>query len=208
MSFNKHIQEYIDIVKNGDFLVCKEQILLIKLIEKAFKNESIYVDEDQLEKYLGLQKYFDYDLFPWEKFVFALHNCTYSSPGILRFPKLVLIIGRGSGKNGYLAFEDFALITPVNGIRNYDIDICATSEDQAKCSFMDIHSMLEFHKNKISHLKRLQNVGLADSVNIVCGSGTVVTEKATKVIYDSLKERYIQHEFGERKVSLKDFIKI
>lgn len=59
-----------------------------------------------------------------------------------------------------------------------------------------------------SHLRRLQNVGLADSVNIVCGSGTVVTEKATKVIYDSLKERYIQHEFGERKVSLKDFIKI
>lgn len=60
----------------------------------------------------------------------------------------------------------------------------------------------------ISHLKRLQNVGLADSVNIVCGNGTLVSEKATKVIYDSLKERYIQHEFGERKVSLKDFIKI
>lgn len=154
MSFNKHIQEYIDIVKNGKFLVCKEQILLINLIEKTFENESIYVDEDQLEKYLGLQKYFDYDLFPWEKFVFALHNCTYTSPGILRFPKLILICGRGCGKNGYLAFEDFALVTPINGIKNYNIDIFATTEDQAKCSFMDIHSILESHKNKMQkHFK-------------------------------------------------------
>lgn len=154
MSFSKHIQEYIDIVKNGDFLVCKEQRLLIKLIENAFENESLYVDEVQLEKYLGLQKYFDFDLFPWEKFVFALHNCTYTAPGILRWPKLILILGRGSGKNGYLAFEDFALTTPINGIKSYDIDICATSEDQAKCSFMDIHSMLEAHKNKMQkHFK-------------------------------------------------------
>lgn len=154
MSFNKHIQEYIDIVKNGDFLVCNEQILLIKYVENTFKNESIYIDEEQLDKYLNLQKYFDYDLFPWEKFVFALHNCTYSAPGILRWPRLILILGRGSGKNGYLAFEDFALTTPVNGIKNYDIDICATSEDQAKCSFMDIHTMLESNKKKMQkHFK-------------------------------------------------------
>ena len=57
-----------------------------------------------------------------------------------------------------------------------------------------------------SQLRRLQDVGLADSVNIVCGNGTVVSEKVTKVTYDSIKERYIQHEFGEKKVSLKDFI--
>lgn len=149
MTISSKIQDYIDIVKNGEFLVCEEQILLIKYVENCFKNENLYVDEKQLDDYLSLQKYFDYDLFPWEKFVFALHNCTYSAPGILRWPKLVLILGRGSGKNGYLAFEDFALITPINGIKNYDIDICATSEEQAKCSFMDIHDMLDAHKNKM-----------------------------------------------------------
>ncbi len=151
---NSNIQEYINIVKNGEFLVCNEQILLVKHVENCFENENIYVDEEQLEKYLNLQKYFNFDLFPWEKFVFTLHNCTYSAPGILRWPKLILILGRGSGKNGYLAFEDFALTTPVNGIRKYDIDICATSEDQAKCSFMDIHEMLESRKNKMQkHFK-------------------------------------------------------
>lgn len=27
---------------------------------------------------MGLQKYFEYKLLPWEEFVFALHNCTYT----------------------------------------------------------------------------------------------------------------------------------
>ena len=151
---NTHIQAYIDLVESGEFRVCKEQIKLIKYVKSCFENEEIYVDEEQLEKYLNLQKYFDYKLFPWEEFVFTLHNCTYAAPGVLRWPDLVIVVGRGAGKNGYLAFEDFALTTPVNGISNYDIDICATSEEQAKTSFMDIRSVLENHKAKMSkHFK-------------------------------------------------------
>lgn len=147
---NKHIQEYINIVKSEEFPVCKEQKLLIKHIENCFENEDIYVDEQQLEKYLDLQKYFDFDLFPWEKFCFALHNCTYISPGVLRWPDLLILVGRGAGKNGYIAFEDFALLTPVNGVKEYNIDICAMSEEQAQTSFFDIYNMLESHKAKMS----------------------------------------------------------
>lgn len=150
----KVIDEYIDLVKSGKYRVCREQIQLIKFVENVFENEEIYVDEEQLEKYLSFQKYFPYELFAWEKFCFALHNCTYSAPGVLRFPDLVLIVGRGSGKNGYLAFEDFALLTPVNGIKNYDIDICATSEEQAKTSFNDIYEILENNSAKMQrHFK-------------------------------------------------------
>lgn len=146
---NRYIQEYIDIVRKGKYPVCKEQLLLCDFIEKVFETESVYVDEEQLEKYFELQKYWDFDLFPWEKFCFALHNCTYSAPGILRFPKLVILVGRGAGKNGYLSFEDFALLTPTNGIKYYNIDICATSEEQAKTSFFDIYNMLEENSSKM-----------------------------------------------------------
>lgn len=146
---NSRIQEYIDIVESDEYRVCKEQVLLIKLVKKAFENESIYVDEEQLDKYLELQKYFDYELFPWEKFVFTLHNCTYSAPGILRWPDLFLLLGRGAGKNGYISFEDFALLTPVNGIRNYDIYIFAAAENQAKRSFDDIYEVLENNEKKM-----------------------------------------------------------
>ena len=145
----RYIQDYIDLVRSGKYRVCREQLRLIEFVERVFETESVYVDEEQAERYLSLQKYFSYQLFLWEKFCFVLHNCTYSAPGILRFPTLVILVGRGAGKNGYLAFEDFALITPVNGIEEYDIDICATAEKQAKTSFMDIHKMLERNEKKM-----------------------------------------------------------
>lgn len=144
-----YIQDYIDLVRSGKRRVCKEQLLLCAFVEKVFETESIYVDENQADKYFELQKYFNFNLFEWEKFCFVLHNCTYVSPGVLRFPTLVILVDRGSGKNGYLAFETFALTTPINGIQEYDIDICATSEEQAKTSFMDIHKMLERNEKKM-----------------------------------------------------------
>lgn len=150
----KYLDDYIKQVKSGQYRVCKEQIQLVNFIEKVFENEQVYVDSEQVEKYFALQKYFPYELFAWEKFCFILHNCTYSAPGVLRFPDLVCVVGRGAGKNGYLAFEDFALLTPVNGIRNYDVDICATSEEQASTTFNDIYEILENNSTKMQrHFK-------------------------------------------------------
>lgn len=150
----KYLDDYIKQVKSGQYRVCKEQIQLVNFIEKVFENEQVYVDSEQVEKYFALQKYFPYELFAWEKFCFILHNCTYSAPGVLRFPDLVCVVGRGAGKNGYLAFEDFSLLTPVNGIRNYDIDICATSEEQASSTFNDIYEILENNSTKMQrHFK-------------------------------------------------------
>ncbi len=143
----KVIAEYIDFVRSDEAIVCKEQILLCDFVEKVFEEEDVYVDEEQLERYFGLQKYFPYKLLPWERFCFALHNCVYRKNGQLRFPKLVIIVGRGAGKNGYLAFEDFALVTPVNGVKEYNIDMFATSEDQAKATFKDIYNVLEDNKD-------------------------------------------------------------
>lgn len=150
----KYLEDYIKQVKSSQYRVCKEQIQLVNFVEKVFENEQVYVDSEQVEKYFALQKYFPYELFAWEKFCFILHNCTYSAPGVLRFPDLVCVVGRGAGKNGYLAFEDFALLTPVNGIRNYDIDICATSEEQASTTFNDIYEILENNSTKMQrHFK-------------------------------------------------------
>ena len=83
---------------------------LVDYVERVFQEESIYVDEAQLERYMDQQKYFPYRLLEWETFCFALHNCVYKAPGRLRWPILIIVVGRGAGKNGYLAFEDFCLI--------------------------------------------------------------------------------------------------
>lgn len=139
----KYVQEYIDIVRSGEVVVCKEQIWMCNFLENVLENEDVYFDEEQLERYLKLQKYFPFRLLPWEKFCFAVHNTLYKKNGQLRFPNLVVLVGRGAGKNGYLAFEDFALITPINGVQKYNIDIFATSEEQASATFNDIYDILD-----------------------------------------------------------------
>lgn len=145
------IQEYIDLVRGGTFEVCKEQIELCDYIEECFASESIFVDEDQLHKYLSLQKYFPFELLEWEVFCFTLHNCTYSKPGVLRWPDLFILVGRGAGKNGYLSFEDFCLISEYNKVKKYHIDICANAEEQAKTSFDDVWNVLEDNKQKLKN---------------------------------------------------------
>lgn len=148
MNYNKYIQEYLDIIDNDIIPVCKEQKLLSKFVKKIFETENLIIDDEQVEKYFSYQKYFPFDLFPWEKFCFVLHNCVFREDGLPRFSDLFILVGRGSGKNAYLAFEDFCLVTPTNGIKNYDIDISANSEDQAKTTFMDIYNILEDPKLK------------------------------------------------------------
>ena len=149
MRISDEIQAYIDFVRSGKVPMCKEQLALCDYVEKCFREEAIYVDEQQLKRYLNQQQYFPFELFRWEKFIFALHNCTYSAPGVLRWPVLFVLVGRGAGKNGYLAFESFCWITPINGIKDYDVDVFATSEDQAKTSPDDVRSVLENNRAKL-----------------------------------------------------------
>ena len=145
----KYLDDYIGLIQKKKIQACKEQHLLVKFVESKIKEEHLFIDAEQATKYLSLQKYFPYELFPWEVFCFVLHNCLYRPDGRLRFPDLFIMVGRGNGKNGYLSFENFALMTPVNTdadgkpIKNYDIDIFANSEDQAKMTFSDIYNILE-----------------------------------------------------------------
>ena len=146
----ERIKAYIDYVRSGARPMCVWQIRLVNLVEQAFLTEDIRLDEAQAARYMGLQKHFPYRLLLWEEFCFLLHNCVYKADGQLRWPRMAIVVGRGAGKNGYLAFEDFALLTPVNGIRNYDIDIFATSEAQARVTFDDIWDILEGNKDYFS----------------------------------------------------------
>lgn len=141
------IQKYIDLVRKAPYRMCEEQYQLCNLVERIFETEDLVVNSEQLDKYLAFQKYFQFDLLDWEVFCFALHNCVYKKNGQLRFPVLLIYVGRGAGKNGYLGFEDFCLLTPVNGIKHYNIDIFAMSEQQAKTSFYDVYNVLEENKS-------------------------------------------------------------
>lgn len=150
-----YITRFMDDVKSGTLNACKEIKALIDHVEYCFENEDIYVDEEQIEKYLSLGKYFTYEtIFPWQAFVIGLHDCTYwRESGMPRWPDLLCVLGRGAGKDGTIALESVALSSPYNGIQEYDVDICANNEEQAIRPAQDIINAFEMPKN-IKKLKK------------------------------------------------------
>lgn len=139
----KELLEYPELVKSGEIQTCIWQPKLISLVEDCFSEENLFFNAEQFATYMSYQKYFPFELFPWEKFLFGLHNCTYGEDGLPRWSTLFLYVGRGAGKNGFLSFEDFCLLTPTNGIPLYHIDTFATAEDQAKTTFEELYDIME-----------------------------------------------------------------
>ncbi len=151
---NEHVSRYIELIESGEIMACKDQQLLVAYVRRIFETESIYVDEPQLEKYLGMVKYFPFEqLYPWEEFLLTLHCCTYREDGLPRWPDLFMLIGRGAGKDGYIGFESACLMGPYNGIKGYNVDICANSELQAKEPFDDFYKVLDDSQNRKKLIK-------------------------------------------------------
>lgn len=138
------VQNYINMVETGMYRCCKEQHSLVAYIQKVFESEELYVDEEQLRHYLSLEKYFPFKkLFPWQKFLIALWDCTYKANGTPRWKTLFCMLGRGAGKDGTIAFNAFASVSPYNPVGHYDVDICANNEEQAMRPVLDIIETLE-----------------------------------------------------------------
>lgn len=110
--------------ETGEIEACEHQKSMVAWVRRCFETEDIYTVDTMLEKYLGLAKYFSFErLFPWEAFCIALHLCTFwRSTGMPRWPDLFLLIGRGAGKDGFIAVESLCLVSPYHACRQYDVD--------------------------------------------------------------------------------------
>lgn len=138
------VEQYLRIVEHGEHRVCRDQAALAAYVRRVFAAEELTVNETQLQKYLGLAKYFPFErLMPWEEFLIALGDCTYRPDGRLRWRTVFGLLGRGAGKDGLIAFDAFCSVSPYNPVKNYDVDICANNEDQAMRPLLDICEALE-----------------------------------------------------------------
>jgi len=137
------VEEYLKLVESGKPRVCPEQTELAKYIRQTFEREKLTFEAERFEKYLGLEKYFPFALFPWERFLLALWMCTYKAPGEPRWKKLFCMLGRGAGKDGFIGFIAFCAISPYNPAHSYDVDICANDEEQAMRPVKDVIDVLE-----------------------------------------------------------------
>lgn len=137
------ITTYLRLVETGKVRSCERQKKLCSYVRKVFAEEELIIDTDRIAAYSKLLQFFPFkELFPWEWFVLVLFLCVFRKDGEPRWDELYCIVGRGAGKNGLISFMAFCLMTASNGIPNYNINICANSEEQAKTSFEDIRTIL------------------------------------------------------------------
>ena len=137
------VEEYLRLVEGDAPRACPEQHALCAYVRRVFETESLIVEEERLEKYLSLDKYFTFRLFPWERFLVALWLCTYKAPGLPRWKTLFTLVGRGAGKDGFIAYVSFCMVSPYNPVKSYDVDICANDEEQATRPVKDAVDVLE-----------------------------------------------------------------
>ena len=136
-----YIDSYINEIRTAPS--SKYMLLAADYIERMLDNPDVIIRDDMTEKAIELiERYFGFTLFPWERFVIALVHCYYKSKDDVVFDEFYIMMGRGNGKNGFISGLAWYLTTHYHGIKGYNVDIIANSEDQAKTSFDDIYTML------------------------------------------------------------------
>lgn len=148
-TYEKHIDEWIYLIKGNHLEHCKEQELALdNNIIPVLERPDVYVDADRIARGLSLQKYFPFELLPWEMYQFAIIAGVFlRMPGMpyddIYFHEIRDIMGRGSGKNGFIDFLALYFISPYHGVKGYNVDLIANGEDQAGTSIKDVGDLIK-----------------------------------------------------------------
>lgn len=144
---NKYVQEYFDLVESGNVKVCQKVKKNIELVKRKLQEE-VYFETEKIDKSIrAIEKYF-FKLFPFQKYIIACIFLRYKKDNKLVFKEFYLKMGRGNGKNGLISAIAFILISSINNIEGYNVEIIANSEEQAKTSFSDVYNVIDDPKNK------------------------------------------------------------
>lgn len=143
--YHEYIDTWIDLVESGKVHTCEEQKLLIDFVKKVLDDENVYIDHERIyESVRVVEDYFPFELIHFQKFLFCfVDGVFYKDTGDLVFDDHFWYMGRGAGKNGLISCVSFYLQSDKHGIKNYDIDIVATSEKQARTSFQEVYDVIE-----------------------------------------------------------------
>ena len=126
----------------------ERKLLIENIVKPTLKRTDVFFDKEMYYKCLEFCKTWYYEFIPWEKFV-ASFIFIYDKNDMPLFKTFVIIIGRGNGKDGFIMPIAHFLSSELYGIKNYNIDIIANSEDQSMESYEVIYEMLEANKNKM-----------------------------------------------------------
>lgn len=148
MIYCKEIEDYIKFVEENPNETDDEIKLLIKnIVKPTLSRDDVFFDSEMLDKAIKYCEKWYYKLFPYQKFAYSLFFMyDKNNPDIVIFPDILIMMARGNGKDGMIMPLANFLQTHYYGVKNYHIDIVATSEEQALNSFNVVYQMLEDNK--------------------------------------------------------------
>lgn len=144
----KPFTNYLDLIESGKQPVSEDIHAIIDnilpIIYDYMDSGEIYLDKTMVNQVLTIPaKAFPYSLFDWETFVICfMFGFRWVEDDALVYDEYFLYMARGAGKNGFMSWVIFALISKINEIKKYNIVVSASSERQAKTSFIDISEAL------------------------------------------------------------------
>lgn len=144
----KEIADYIEFVKNNPNEVDEDIKLAIKnIILPTLSRDDVFFDEETYYKCIKYCEKWYYKLIPYQKFIYAFYFMyEKNNLDIVIFPDIFIFMCRGNGKDGMIMPLANFLQTEFYGVKFYNIDIVATSEEQALNSFNVVYNMLESNK--------------------------------------------------------------
>ena len=138
----KEIDDYLQYAKDHPKWINRDRKLLIRnIVKPTLKRKDVFFDEATFQKCIRYLEANYYPLFPYQKFVLAF-VFMYDPTGEPLFPEIVMLMGRGNGKDGFMAPLANFFQTPLYGIPEYHVELVANSEQQIKDTFSVVYNRL------------------------------------------------------------------
>lgn len=149
-NYHPYIDSYMDRIRSGEIPASQELTQAMDYIESKLDKPDVFIDANKIASAVDvIERYFDFELLDWELFVIALVHCYYKSNDTVVFDEILIEMGRGNGKNGFISALVFYLVSDKHNIKGYNVDIVANNEEQAKTSYDDIYEVLEDRWSKL-----------------------------------------------------------
>lgn len=141
--YHPAIDDWLIRVEKKQVHSCTEMKQLMPIIREVLEDPDTEIRSEDIDDFITYAEEYFFPLYDAEKFIVALIvGLFYKSTGLLIFNQIFIMAGRGFGKNGLISVLASWFLSK-QGIDKYHVDIVATSEDQAKTSFGDVHDMID-----------------------------------------------------------------
>lgn len=208
-----YIDSYASDVLSGKELADNITKRCIRYHLRRLADPDVFLDAEKTERAIELiEKYFGFKLYPWQKYNLALVHA-YKGSDVL-FRQHLIVMGTGQGKNGYISGLTWYFTTPDHGIDEYNVEIIANSEEQAKTSFDEVYHMLDRHWQKLGRQyykskTHIENLKTKSYINFnTSNAKTRAGKRAACLVYDEVfmyKDYSVINEFrasfGKRPMS-------